>query len=351
MYKGAVHLETIPTMSRNYQEPYKQHGHTRSNEVWYTPDGERPIPSPTMTPSSVMQYPFPSSNSSYADHAVLTTYPAVHSGAPPLPPTATYYTYPAPPVYERSSTAPSMMTQQMYSPIHVVQSEPQPQPQAQPQPQPQAQPQPQQYHYSLSPQQQIQLSPVPIQVQSFPQTGVEYPTLYQLQTIPQYPQILEGQPYQIQIEFPRYVRGQKCPRCGRHIVNDIARHMRIHEPVSRFKCIYPRQQCSHRSGYFNRRYDFHKHLLHSHFKFDDPDVKKLVSVNDKMKYIGACKCGMKMTGREFLNNHIMIKDAQGKYLCPDLREKWNRFGGTPINTPTMDAGNQQQFGMMHPNSI
>jgi hypothetical protein len=33
-----------------------------------------------------------------------------------------------------------------------------------------------------------------------------------------------------------------------------------------------------------------------------------------------------MTARDFLENHIMMKDEEGQFTCPDLRVKW----GVPL---------------------
>jgi hypothetical protein len=119
---------------------------------------------------------------------------------------------------------------------------------------------------------------------------------------------------------------QKCPHCGRLIARDLARHMRIHEPVSRFQCLYPRELCPHKSGFFNRQYDFKKHLLHCHFAFNDPTVKRFNSLTEKLDHDGWCLCGRMMTAREFLANHIMEKDENGLFRCSDLKAKWDRCG-------------------------
>jgi hypothetical protein len=105
--------------------------------------------------------------------------------------------------------------------------------------------------------------------------------------------------------------------------------MRTHEPVSRFKCFYPRENCLHKSGFFNRQYDFKKHLLHGHFHFDDPNVKKYHSLREKLGFMGKCFCGREMTARDFLENHIMMKDEEGQFRCPDLRKKWDALEKPP----------------------
>ncbi|CEP21905.1 unnamed protein product [Cyberlindnera jadinii] len=116
-------------------------------------------------------------------------------------------------------------------------------------------------------------------------------------------------------------RAQTCHKCGRLISRDMSRHMRIHESVSRFKCIYPRENCAHKSGYFNRQYDYKKHLLHAHFAFDDPKVRRFNGLNEKLNYSGQCPCGEVMTADEWLA-HITTKGTDGLYICPDLRQRW-----------------------------
>jgi hypothetical protein len=115
---------------------------------------------------------------------------------------------------------------------------------------------------------------------------------------------------------------QNCKVCGRLVARDIARHMRIHDEVARFHCIYPRSHCLHRSGNFNRQYDFKKHLLHAHFLLLDHNVKRINSLGEKMKHEGVCPCGGRMKAEEWLA-HILTKDASGRYICPDLEARWD----------------------------
>jgi hypothetical protein len=63
---------------------------------------------------------------------------------------------------------------------------------------------------------------------------------------------------------PAYQMTQKCNICGRGIARDLLRHIRTHYKGARFKCLYPRTCCRHKSGYFHRNYDLKKHLLHRH---------------------------------------------------------------------------------------
>jgi hypothetical protein len=118
---------------------------------------------------------------------------------------------------------------------------------------------------------------------------------------------------------------QKCTKCGRYISKDLARHMRVHEAIPRFKCLYPRGQCTHKSGYFNRQYDFKKHLLHCHFSFHDKSVKRYNSLSEKLDHEGRCPCGRILTAREYLNSHVMLKDEDGKFSCSDLRVHWEAY--------------------------
>lgn len=99
--------------------------------------------------------------------------------------------------------------------------------------------------------------------------------------------------------------------------------MRIHEDVSRFRCIYPRDHCAHKTGYFNRQYDYKKHLLHSHFTFGDANVKRFNGLNEKLVHEGRCPCGETMSADAWLD-HITRQDSQGYYVCQDLRMKWEK---------------------------
>lgn len=121
---------------------------------------------------------------------------------------------------------------------------------------------------------------------------------------------------------PRTV--QHCEVCGRDISRDFTRHMRTHDPVSRFRCVFPPEFCTHKTGSFNRQYDFKKHLLHSHFILNDPSVRRMKSLQHKLNHEGRCLCGKNMVSQEWLE-HITTLDTQGQYLCPDLRQKWKEY--------------------------
>ncbi len=101
-----------------------------------------------------------------------------------------------------------------------------------------------------------------------------------------------------------------CPICNEYLVRDLPRHMRIHEPDGRFKCPFPRHLCRHKRGQFNRKYDFKKHLLHTHFRFDyDKIVNRFKNLNSKLGHEGVCvHCGRRSTGEDWLENHILTSD-------------------------------------------
>ncbi|ODV97162.1 hypothetical protein PACTADRAFT_48911 [Pachysolen tannophilus NRRL Y-2460] len=107
---------------------------------------------------------------------------------------------------------------------------------------------------------------------------------------------------------------KNCHVCHKLIHRDMLRHLRTHEPVSRFRCMFPHQFCRHRTGQFNRQYDFKKHLLNAHFKFDDPNIKKLYNLNEKLPHIGTCSCGLKFKALVWLEYHILTDDVNSR--CP-----------------------------------
>lgn len=105
-----------------------------------------------------------------------------------------------------------------------------------------------------------------------------------------------------------------CSICGKKINRDMLRHMRTHQSVARFRCNFPKNQCSHKSRRFNRPYDHKKHLLNRHFRFDNPEVKKLNNLNDKINHIGTCPCTRRYVAKEWLENHILTNIENQK--CP-----------------------------------
>lgn len=111
-----------------------------------------------------------------------------------------------------------------------------------------------------------------------------------------------------------FVDNKTCSVCGKKISRDMLRHMRTHQSVARFKCNFLKNQCNHKSRRFNRPYDHKKHLLNRHFRFDNPEVKKLHNLNDKLGHWGTCPCGQRYVAKEWLEKHILTKNADLK--CP-----------------------------------
>lgn len=112
----------------------------------------------------------------------------------------------------------------------------------------------------------------------------------------------------------RFVDNKICVICGKKITRDMSRHMRTHQLELRFNCKFPRNQCHHKLGKFNRPYDFKKHLLNRHFKFDDPSIKRLHNLSDKLNHRGTCPCGLRFIGKDWLDDHILTDDLTKK--CP-----------------------------------
>lgn len=109
-----------------------------------------------------------------------------------------------------------------------------------------------------------------------------------------------------------------CPLCNKVFQRDLARHLRTHEATARFICPFPRDQCSHKRGQFNRGYDFKKHLLHYHFTFTDPSTaRKLRDLNGKLGFQGLCCCGSdhEFDAEEWLDEHITCDPPK----CPLLK--------------------------------
>ncbi|CAN3371939.1 hypothetical protein DIURU_004408 [Diutina rugosa] len=103
-----------------------------------------------------------------------------------------------------------------------------------------------------------------------------------------------------------FVDPRSCTVCGRRILRDMARHMRTHQETPRFVCMFHTMgKCTHKSGRFNRPYDFKKHLLNRHFKFDDPKIKQMHNLSDKLDHFGECGCGFKGDGKRWLDDHML----------------------------------------------
>ncbi|CDK26090.1 unnamed protein product [Kuraishia capsulata CBS 1993] len=112
--------------------------------------------------------------------------------------------------------------------------------------------------------------------------------------------------------FPPHAKREqanKCHICAKLIRRDMSRHLRIHNPISRFQCYLPRDRCNHKTGQFNRPYDFKKHMLNSHFQFDDSKVKKMHNLNDKLNKWGNCECGFRANGEVWLENHFLTNEC------------------------------------------
>lgn len=109
-----------------------------------------------------------------------------------------------------------------------------------------------------------------------------------------------------------------CPICEKHISRDFTRHARIHNEVGRFQCVFPRNTCSHKSGKFNRPYDYKKHLLNVHFTFDDPKIRLAPNLKGKLLVYGLCNsCGQRFLGNDWLEEHVLNTD-KGK-RCQKLQ--------------------------------
>lgn len=117
-------------------------------------------------------------------------------------------------------------------------------------------------------------------------------------------------------------KGSVCSICDRYISRDFSRHMRIHDEVGRFRCVFPREQCKHKLGKFNRPYDYKKHLLNMHFRFDNPAVKMAPNLTEKTKEMGLCiACGQRFMGNDWLDDHILSPDVRKK--CQELLRTGN----------------------------
>lgn len=114
------------------------------------------------------------------------------------------------------------------------------------------------------------------------------------------------------------VKGIVCSVCGKLIVRDFSRHLRIHDEAGRFQCIFPPGYCKHKSRKFNRPYDYKKHLLNVHFKFDESSAKLLPNLTEKLNVRGQCNaCGQRFVANEWLEGHILTSDRTMK--CYELQ--------------------------------
>ena len=115
-------------------------------------------------------------------------------------------------------------------------------------------------------------------------------------------------------------KGAHCPVCDKFISRDLTRHMRIHNEVGRFQCVYPREMCNHKTQNFNRPYDYKKHLLHLHFKFDDAKGKTAHTLGDKLPMTGECvACGARYLASEWLSEHVLTKNEEQRCAYVDAK--------------------------------
>ncbi|KAF5210447.1 hypothetical protein E0198_003323 [Clavispora lusitaniae] len=161
--------------------------------------------------------------------------------------------------------------------------------------------------------------------QSSDDSHLEMPSIYQYESsygVQQYPDVTTMVNSNSNIVAPMvettFIDHKVCSICGRRITRDMTRHMRTHQLVKRFVCKFPKDSCRHRSGQFNRRYDFKKHLLNNHFVFDDQKVKKVHNLKGKLNDWGTCHCGQRFVSSDWLDNHILTKDPTLK--CPIMYE-------------------------------
>lgn len=112
-----------------------------------------------------------------------------------------------------------------------------------------------------------------------------------------------------------FVDNRICSVCGTRITKDMKRHERTHQVNKRFSCKFPKGACKHRSGQFNRPYDFKKHLLNHHFLFDDTRIKKMQNLSDKLNHWGTCPCGQRFLSGDWLENHILTSHPSQQ--CPE----------------------------------
>ncbi len=99
----------------------------------------------------------------------------------------------------------------------------------------------------------------------------------------------------------------QCHICHKYYRRDLPRHLRTHQATARFQCPYPRAQCPHKRGQFNRPYDYKKHLLHCHFTFDEQKrVRGFRDLRSKLSYWGTCGCGNRFLAEDWLATHIIL---------------------------------------------
>lgn len=147
----------------------------------------------------------------------------------------------------------------------------------------------------------------------------QFPQLPQ-SAIKKYPDVTTMLNSNISIAAPlveaTFVDLKVCSVCGKRITRDMIRHMRTHQTNKRFACMFPKGECRHTSRQFNRRYDFKKHLLNKHFVFDNPGVRKVLTLSGKLGDWGTCPCGRRFLSGDWLQNHILTSDPAAR--CPAM---------------------------------
>lgn len=118
----------------------------------------------------------------------------------------------------------------------------------------------------------------------------------------------------------------QCRICHRYYRRDLPRHLRTHQETLRFQCPFPRSQCPHKRGQFNRPYDFKKHLLHCHFVFDEQKtVRGFRDLRSKLVYYGTCNCGERYMAETWLDEHVLGGDHRCPLLDPDRASVDNKW--------------------------
>ncbi|CAN3374873.1 hypothetical protein DIURU_002614 [Diutina rugosa] len=109
---------------------------------------------------------------------------------------------------------------------------------------------------------------------------------------------------------------QTCPQCGKSNFSNLRRHLKIHRSTAKFQCQFPRSVCNFKINSYNRSFDFKRHLVNKHFKFDDKKLSKAVSsLSQKAEYLGHCPCGWHGSCQEWLDTHILVDDDNPQ-RCP-----------------------------------
>ncbi|KAG2731255.1 hypothetical protein G9P44_005671 [Scheffersomyces stipitis] len=164
-------------------------------------------------------------------------------------------------------------------------------------------------HYTSYQPQQLPLG-------SVPNAGVQLPLNIDVNQYPDMTTLVNSNSnIVVPLVESQFVDHKVCCVCGKRITRDMSRHMRTHQSESRFTCKFPKNQCRHKSGKFNRPYDFKKHLLNRHFKFDNIAIKRLHNLSDKLDHWGTCPCGLRYMGKDWLDDHILTDDASKKCPC------------------------------------